>query len=194
MPTFVRPHRPLLVLVALATIQALGSPRAAAQTPAFEWSTSAETPVVTFRELLGELEDPDPGPAFVLYGDGRLLVHFPPYMKRAGDWATQLSADEMRALVSDLLASGAADFDPDALRAKMRAAGPRMKTITDPAVLEAGLDLVRYRGQALSARIRWTGARRDALQYPEIPELQKLLEMRRALVSMLSHDGLERVR
>ena len=39
------------------------------------------TVVVTFIEVLGEIEDEDPGPSVRVHGDGCVTVHYPRYME-----------------------------------------------------------------------------------------------------------------
>ena len=56
------------------------------------------TVVVSFMEVLGEIKDQDPGPSVRVHGDGYVIVHYPRNMKRAGDYALQLSPQEMEGL------------------------------------------------------------------------------------------------
>jgi hypothetical protein len=56
------------------------------------------TVVVSFMEVLGEIKDQDPGPSVRVHGDGYVIVHYPRYMKRTGDYALQLARDRWKVL------------------------------------------------------------------------------------------------
>ena len=60
-----------------------------------------QQPVLELRYEGGLIQSPDPTPFVRVYPDGRVRVHYPAYMKRAGDYEMQLGDDELR----DLLAS-----------------------------------------------------------------------------------------
>lgn len=105
--------KPLSLLAAAVLLALLtacgdggGEPAPAAATKGtFELPT--ETPPETQEPVLelsyegGLIKNPDPTPFVRVYPDGRVLVHYPAYMKRAGDYELRLSDDELR----DLLAS-----------------------------------------------------------------------------------------
>ena len=54
-------------------------------------------------EVLGEIKDQAPGPSARVHGDGYVIVHYPRYMKRVGDYALQLSPQEMEGLMRSLI-------------------------------------------------------------------------------------------
>ena len=92
-----------LASILLASALLAGS--AVAQTPslrdpAVRYSRDPQAIVASFTEVLAEMDDPDPGPSVTVYGDGRVLVHYPHYMKRAGDWELRLSGEELDALIA----------------------------------------------------------------------------------------------
>ena len=57
------------------------------------------------------IDEPDPIPLLRVYRNGWVQVHFPKYMKRAGDYGLQLTEAEMTALLSSLAAKGLMNFD-----------------------------------------------------------------------------------
>ena len=77
-----------------------------APSEAVSYSRAPQEVVVSYLEELGLLVDEDPGPSLKVYGDGRVEVHYPAYMKRAGDYRLRLSDSEMGALLRSLVRSG----------------------------------------------------------------------------------------
>lgn len=47
----------------------------------------------------GMIANPDPTPFVRVYTNGQVLVHYPAYMKRAGDYTLNLDDDELQALL-----------------------------------------------------------------------------------------------
>ena len=179
----------------------------------FAYAQTADAVVIQYREVLGEIEDPDPGPSLAVYGDGRIAVHYPRYMKRAGDYADRLSPAELRALVSSLVSKDLMDFDAEAAhrrkaeleasrRAAAKAAGePELYQVFDRSTVEVEIRLERYRPAGAAPdeeqrdvykRIRWKGLRPDAKRYREHASIQKLAEADRELRALLERPGLAR--
>ena len=97
----------------------------------FDDSTANAQPVIEFRQHVHMLADVDDRLTMTIHGDGRVLVHFPVYMKRAGDYEMQLDKDELVSLLSAMAANGVMDFDAktvrDRIQAKRRATHARAK-------------------------------------------------------------------
>jgi hypothetical protein len=155
--------------------------------------------VASFRERLGEVADADPGPSIQLFGDGRLAVHFPRYMKRAGEWTDRLSRSEMAHLVGALVDDGLLDVDPDALRGRLAQARAARRTAalhgeatlfeaSDPSITE-----VTVRANGRSRTIVWRGARADAWANPDVADVQRLERAHGRLRALGDRPGLRRV-
>ena len=84
--------------------------------PMFEYSKDASTVVVSYTHILGAIGDADKGPSLKIYGDGHMLVYYPPYMKKAGEYTLQLTQGEMERLLRSLIASKVLEFDAQAVR------------------------------------------------------------------------------
>ncbi len=80
-----------------------------------EFSPHASTLVLSYTELLPELAEQDVTPRVRLYGDGRLLIHRPPYLKRSGTWETRLAHDEIDGLLRSV-APALYEFDDQSVR------------------------------------------------------------------------------
>lgn len=94
---------------------------ASAQDLAFDRSPTAV--VVTYLERLDGLADADPGPSITVFGDGRVLIHTPRYMKGAGDREVRLSRSELDQLVRDLANDGILDMTQADLNPSEEAGG-----------------------------------------------------------------------
>ena len=71
----------------------------------------ADEPVIEYNLVHGMLAQPDPVPLLRVYGDGRVHVHFPAYMKRAGDYELLLNQVELDELLRQLDDNGIMSFD-----------------------------------------------------------------------------------
>lgn len=163
------------------------------------------TPVVRYQEIIPALADDDPGPTVEVFGDGRVRVHFPRYMRRAGTYEMRLPPERLERLLADLLADGIADFDADRVQtvrgeaeveresARRRSAGdPEVHSRTDPTttVIETRLTARRARQSRAPHVVRWTGLRGDAEMFPEVPALAGLAAAEQRLRSLLEHPDL----
>jgi hypothetical protein len=184
--------------------------------PEVEFDGSPDTVVVSLIDAPGELAEPAGATSVKVYGDGRVEVHYPPYMKRAGDYTLQLEQEELRSLVRSVAGRGLVEFDPDAIRAAKRrsaddrralrrargATGPPPPQISsDGTVSRLELRLRRYRkpGAAAEVRdvrkqIRWHGLRSDARRHGEIGALGELEAARQELRALGRRGALERRR
>jgi hypothetical protein len=209
---FDRRIRRLLGAAALGVGFAVGA--AAAQDvsePTLEYARDPATVVVSFRETLGGVADADPGPFVTVHGDGRVLVHFPAYMKRGGDYELRLDEQEMRDLLLLLVEHGVLGFDETAARdakravaVARRAAAPsggavRVASDTSWTVFEVALE--RYRPAASRAApaatrktIAWPDPRTDAALYPSIAAIRDLAAAEQALRALMERPDLTKVR
>ena len=92
------------------------------KTAGFSFSTdvAATEPVIHYQQNIHMLANIDDRPSLTVYGDGRVLVHFPVYMKRAGDYEMQLDETELVSLLQSLSANGVIDFDEKKVKDNIR--------------------------------------------------------------------------
>ena len=178
-------------------------------------SRRADVAVVTYRELLGEIGDADHGPILRLYGDGRMVAHYPAYMRRTGDYEQRLAPGELDRLLRSLADKGVLEFDAAAVRAATRASmtAARQRALragTPVTVFEAAdaattvieVNLDRYRGAApgarevrgLAKRVVWTGLRADAEHHPDVAAIQELAACEQELRALRERPGFTRLR
>ena len=68
-------------------------------------------PVIYYRQNIEMLSPTADKASLSIYGDGRVLVHYPVYMKKAGDYEMQLEPAELVDLIQTLSGNGILDFD-----------------------------------------------------------------------------------
>lgn len=61
---------------------------------------TVEEPLIELRYEGGLIKNPDPTPFVRVYPGGRVLIHYPAYMKKAGDYELQLDDAELQELLS----------------------------------------------------------------------------------------------
>lgn len=195
------------LLAALALLGTGNGPVAAA--PLVDYPTAAETVVVRYTERVGGIANPG-GPSVTIYGDGRTLVHYPTWAKRAGTYALRLTRAEMDELVRTLVAAGVATFDAAATADTKRAvetarasqAQARGVLHEERRVLDASTTTIELSlgDAAAGARsplrhhaVSWYGLAWDARAYPEVPALAELAGAEKRLRTFLTHPDLARV-
>lgn len=177
-----------LLVTLLAILSAAG---ARAQAP-------ADTVLVSYREILGEIGDGDRGPSLQVFGDGRIQVHYPRYMKRAGDYTAQLGAAELDRLLASLAEKGVTSFDEtNARRARREAAAARRGTgpvaeATGSVVLDASTSVIELDVGGGRRSVSWSGLQEDARSYPEIAPIANLARAEAELRQLMKRSDLRR--
>jgi hypothetical protein len=209
----------LLVSGLCAVLAALPRPATAAPlaggTSLIEPSRRPDDIVVTYREILGEIGAVDHGPTLQIYGDGRMVAHYPHYMRRAGDYEQRLAAGELDQLLRSLAAKGLLDFDAAATRnaARVSATASRQRALAAQApvtvfeaadasttVIEIAVD--RYRAgtsgarevRNLTQRVAWAGLRAAAQQHADVPAIRDLAAAEQELRALRERPGFRRLR
>ncbi len=185
-------------LAALLVVAALLAPAVGGQAP-------SGTLVLEYHRVYHLLEDRDPLPLLRIYADGRVLVHHPIYMARAGDYELQLTQAELTNLFDVLEGQGLRSFDPiqtsqdrDAAVAADAARGT-LSTVTDRSET-----VIRIRGQvqggALQAsaadafqEIRWDNVVTDAARFPGVAGVQSLNLAEQQLQQIVNRGDLQRL-
>ena len=196
---------------AVATMVAVGSLAVPAIAQlSFEYAAEPEALVIQLSQDVGIL-DADPTPLLRVYGDGLVRIHFPAYMKRAGDYSLLLDQSELEDLIASFVEGGLIDFSPEATRAQMRglAAASRaqappgqpgqLTNRSDDATVSIEVRLSRYVPSVgvarsdVTARIVWTGAQGDAADYATLAPLQALAAAERSLLALAAREDATRI-
>ena len=198
-----------LVIGALVAVGAVTAGPAAAQ-PAFRASESPNTIVIQLTQDVGV--EGDDTPLLRIYGDGRVLVHFPVYMRRAGDYGLRLDSTELDGLLQTFVQGGLVDFSVERVREEIRqvrgarrrdaleTGGPAaLTTRSDDVVVSIDVRLERYTDadgavrQNVETRASWSGLQFDAAEFPGVASLQSLATIERQLIGLTNHPDLARV-
>jgi len=176
--------------------------------PAFEYSKTAAEPVIEYNLVHHMLAEPDPEPLLRIYGNGRVHVHYPAYMTRAGNYELQLSQPELRTLLRALATDGIIDFDQAAtghqrqqLAAQQRAASGSLIYISDSSDTVIDIRLNEYQkgpGTArvlnLKKRFTWSDLKQDARRFPQLREITNANNAAQRLETLLHRNDLVKIR
>jgi hypothetical protein len=184
--------------------QVLAKDTAADDQKVFNYSTDPEVVILSYSETPQMLANPDIIPRIQVFGDGRVWVHYPQYMTKAGDYGTWLNPGEMRQLL--LAMSGVFEFDPKAVkksRKLIKEAREQQDGIvyyrSDDTVEEMNIQVESYQAnlntakRVINQKFSWKNIASDAKDYPEVVELQKLKGARNSIRALLDRDDLLRV-
>ena len=183
-----------LALVTVDTAQAQKRVPAGNDSAGFSFSTgsvnaagrlvSPGEPIISYRLDIAMLAGIDDRPTITVYGDGRVTVHYPVYMKKAGDYEMQLEEDELVSLVQSFSANGVLDFDGKKVKQKIRekrdqrrakgqlyAISDSTETIIDVRLDEYQKDRSAKAVKRFHKRFRWTDIEHDARRYPQQREI-----------------------
>ena len=153
------------------------------------------------------LAEQDAEPLLRIYGDGRVHVHIPAYMKKAGDYEIKLSSNELNAVVLSLSRDGVIDFDSNSTRENLRSLNQQRRLATGTlwevsdvteTVIQVNLD--RYQRDpastpitGLKKRFAWKSLQMDAKRYPESTAIQGAAASARRLHEIIQRPDLKRL-
>ena len=134
-----------------------------------------------------------------VYEDGAALVHYPIYMKKAGDYVVQLSPNEVQQIRLLLEHPLVKKFDREKLikeKKEKDGQSAELFAISDNTYSEFEISL---EGQTTSGpstnkqHIRWANVRIDAERYPGMGIFRKLAEIEASLLELDQHPTAQRV-
>ena len=165
-----------------------------------EYSRDPGTVLISFREIFPEFADQDPTPLIRIYGDGRVVVFHPAYMKQAGQYEMMMSRNELEDLLLQLTPV-LMNFDAGEVKRQKKAANQllwnaatELEDLTlfydsdaEISVFQLNIDAYRPNGlqgqtiymQALEQS--WRGLRYDAKDYLGLKSIQGLMQAEKAL-------------
>lgn len=164
-----------------------------------EYSADENTVVLSLSQIPGELAEPDATPRLRVYGDGRVVVHYPTYMTKAGDYTSKLTGGELDSLLSSMTEKNVADFDVAAAKEECvqaasaaRRASPRVvqyRSSDMTTIIEINLVTYRAAGSTevqknFSKRIVWHGLQTDAKEHPEVESVSDLAAAETELLAL----------
>ena len=184
----------LLTLLSAGIVHAQKRVPAGKDTTGFSFSTASPVsmsvadmpsePVIHYQLDIAMLADIDDRPTMSVFGDGRVEVHYPVYMKKAGDYRMQLAEGELVDLIQSLSANGVLEFDDSKVKKSIRdkkkqqRAKGQLYAISDSAetVIDVRLDEYQKDSSAKAVkhfhkRFRWADIEHQARRYPQQREI-----------------------
>ena len=196
-----------LVIICLGSGWALAAatqPVPASAQLSFDISSSPNAVVLQLREDVG-IRDADDTPLVRIYGDGRVAVHFPDYMRRAGDYELRLPEDTLQELMQ-AAAGSILSFDSAVTESRVRALETAERndgvvvrvSHRTTTILEVRYEQYRPAGAAVDIRdgvkrVAWTGLVSDAERFRDVTALRDLAGIRRQVRALADHPDLEAV-
>ena len=137
-----------------------------------------------------------------------MVVHYPAFMTRAGDYTVQLGPAEIRALLAGVVDRGFVDLDEAEARQALSPRSPsragqpaQLFAVFDEPTSSIELNLESYRAPGsrasprrdLKREVRFYAVRAHARRYPGNAALQDLAAVQDVLLEILQREDLERV-
>jgi hypothetical protein len=177
-----------------------------------EYSQSPAHLLMSFREILPEYAEQDKTPLVRVFGDGRVLVYHPHYMKQAGEYEMRLSDDELNDLLLQV-SSALIGFNAKDVKQQMRASDQLLEAAAtrgeeimffaeaDAEISVFEVNISSYQTAEGDAEVlhnpvlrqSWEGLRFDAADYVGIEPIQKLKNAGDALKALSKRAELVRV-
>ena len=152
----------------------------------FSFNEKSSEPVIQYRQHIYMLAGIDDKPTLQIFADGRVVAHYPVYMKKAGDYEMQLDEAELEALIQSLSSNGLMVFDAKKVKDKIKQhkkaekAKGQFHAISDAveSVIEIKLDEYQENNKAkkiekFHKQFRWKNIEHDAARYKHDSEIIK---------------------
>lgn len=173
--------------------------------PLFANSASDTQLLLDYQREFGMIQETDNSVSVRLFADGTVEVHYPVFMRRAGDYQYQLSAAETNNIVTSLRQLGVDRFDAEttksALALEQRAAleaaqlpGQGVRIITDPEITHIHVSNRLSPAADLDGRrFSFVGIRNQAQLYPQITALEDLSQALDVLDALTTDLRMQRI-
>ena len=176
--------------------------------PAFKYSETATEPVIEYNLVHDMLAEPDPEPLLRVYGNGRVHVHYPVYMKKAGDYELQLSKPELNALIRELANDGIIGFDKSSIRQQRKQLEQQQHeqtgtlfSISDSSHTVIIIRLDEYqkapgvaKSRNINKRFSWPDLKQDAGRFPQSREITNANNSAQRLKTLMQRSDLVKIR
>lgn len=180
---------------------------AVGQEPTIELPQNANAVVLEYNTIHHMLAQQDPEPLLRVFADGRVRVHHPVYMAKAGDYETRLSDGELRGILESFAAGGILDFNTSVVKSEReqaeaadRAAGILLH-VSDVSETVIGVRLGSYQAPGALAptenfetSVRWPNLYTDAQRFGAVAGIQSLARAEQSLRSIVNRTDLVKVR
>jgi len=175
----------------------------------FDYPRDARFQVLEYTQSNDMIRTADTQPLLRIFGNGRVLVHFPVYMKRAGDYEMVLTDVELQQLLSLLEQEGifkVSSKQISKLKEKVIASrrvrpGYKLARISDHSYSRFKVNLGSYMSGLsflpkydFKQEVVLKNLRFDAQMHPSISELKNAANAERELHKFLNHKDLVKLK
>jgi len=158
------------------------------QSAGFRFSTdkTAAVPIIHYQQHIQMLSNVDDRPSLKVFGSGRVVVHYPAYMKKAGDYEMQLSGIELVSLIHSLSSNGIMDFDEKKVTGKIQisknaskrkgeyfAVSDSVESVVDIRLDEYQKNTASDNVKGFSKHFKWKNIEHDAARFKNISEVAR---------------------
>ena len=158
------------------------------QSAGFIYATDSDgtEPIIHYQQNIDMLSSITDKASLSVFSDGRVLVHFPVYMKKTGDYEMRLDDVELKHLIKSLSDNGIMDFDEKKVKTKVIAYRKSLKdkgqlyAISDATVTVVDIKLNEYQKNNKSKKIanfhkqfKWKNIEHDAARYKRDTDITK---------------------
>lgn len=174
----------------------------------FDYPRTANFVVIEYSQIITMIEDPDPTPLLRIYGDGRVLVHYPVYMKRAGDYEMRLEDTELQQLIASLELKGLFNYNKKNVEQLKQQSRARQLTTTPKATMRSEdtysvikinlgsympatsrLATPNFKNELLLKNLKW-----EAKDYPDVVDLKNAASAEEQLKMFTNHPKLIKIK
>ena len=179
----------------------------------FEYARNRVNPVIQLGYAGGMIANPDRTPFLRIYGDGTVVVHYPKYTRKAGEYEMKLTDDELNSLLSSLAKKGLMTFDAEKVKEEKRKELKRRqeearktgKMAVTAAIMDAATTVVEIKLDSftpadkpagtvrnLNKKISWYAVEFDARQFPQVRSLVNLAAAVKELRALANSNALQK--
>ena len=173
----------------------------------FRLPVNSAEPIIVYRQNITMLENQDSQAGIQVFSDGRVHVHYPVYMKKAGDYEFTLTRPELIQLIQSLSTNGLMDFDHARVKQEksnhdleMKARG-ELHYVSDAVETYVDIRLQDYQKTTaspvtpeLTTRFSWKNLEQDAKYYKNNRSIQSAAEAVRTLDSLRQHPAMKKIK
>ena len=193
-----------------------------AETIEVSFSKVSAKPILSFKESHGIMSGLDSFTTVKIYGNGLVKVHYPTFMKRAGDYEMILEEDALNELLQSFAQEKIPELnvndilvDKKSKQLQSKSLGrPELYAVFDASITTFDMNFESYRNNAstqnnnseqvgllgseyevfnLEKKIEWKGIRTDAKRFPNIKAIQNLQAAQKMMLDIAENEQLTKV-
>ena len=183
------------------------SAAAVAQNTTLAYSDNPDFIVIEYSVAAEMIAQIDTIPLLRIYGNGQVVVHFPSYTQRAGDYTMQIGAAELQELLYILENNGVMRFDRQKVLQQKRQSLLQQRATrnlvtqrSDDTRTTIKINLSSYQSGSMPIATNnfqhilvWKNLKEDAREHPDIGALTAAASAEQRLSVYLTHPDLVRI-